>query len=260
MWRGFCDYLFFGCIKLIKYHGLPITPETAAIKAVHRGHAFVSFRHKDQLNVAVSQSQSFAIDNGAFTAWRSGESIKDWSPFYDWALDCLKIPNCDWAVIPDIIDGTETDNDAMLNDCPLPKWSSVPVFHMHESLDRLCRLMADYPRIAIGSSGEFSSVGCWDWWLRINKIMRVACDSDGRPLVKMHGLRMLDESVFTKIPLSSADSTNIGQNIGIDKNWTGSYQPRTKEGRALNMRERIEHLNSAQKYDFNAIGENLCLF
>lgn len=245
---------------MIKYHGLPITAESVAIKAIHAGHAFVSFRHKEQLNIAVSQSQSFAIDNGAFTAWRSGNPITDWAPFYDWALGCFKIPNCDWAVIPDIIDGNEADNDAMLKDCPLPRWQSVPVYHMHESLDRLTRLASDYPRIALGSSGDYSSVGSKDWWGRMHEMMRVVCDTDGKPLVKMHGLRMLDENVFRKLPLASADSTNIGQNVGIDKNWTGSYQPRTKEGRALNMRERIEFYNSAQFYDFNAIGENLCLF
>ena len=245
---------------MIKYHGLPITPESAADKAVHRGHAFVSFRHKDQLNIAVSKSQSFAIDNGAFTAWRSGNPITDWTPFYDWALDCLKIPNCDWAVMPDIIDGNEADNDAMLRDCPLPKWSSVPVYHMHESLDRLGRLASDYPRIALGSSGSFSNVGSREWWARIEEMMRVVCDSDGRPLVKMHGLRMLNPEVFTKIPLSSADSTNIGQNVGIDKNWSrGNYQPRTKELRALNMRELIEWDNSAQKYEFGNRVANLCL-
>ena len=54
---------------MIHYHGLPITPATAAIKAVESGHAFVSFAHPEQLNVAVEVCQSFAIDNGAFSAW-----------------------------------------------------------------------------------------------------------------------------------------------------------------------------------------------
>lgn len=243
---------------MIKYHGLPITPETVAIKAVKGGHAFVSFRHKDQLSIAVSESQSFAIDNGAFTAWKSGNPVKDWRPFYDWAADCLNLPNCDWAVIPDVIDGSESDNDAMLRDCPLPKWLSVPVFHMHESLDRLTRLMSDYPRIALGSSGEFSEVNSMMWWSRMDEIMRVVCSNDGKPLIKMHGLRMLNPQVFTKLPLASADSTTIGRNVGIDKNWTGSYQPKTKESRAMIMRERIESYNSAQHYKFE--NYNLCLF
>lgn len=38
---------------MIHYHGLPITPETAAIEAIKGGHAFVSFRHPEQLRLAV---------------------------------------------------------------------------------------------------------------------------------------------------------------------------------------------------------------
>ena len=53
---------------MIHYHGLPITPATAAAKAVEAGHAFVSFAHADQLGVAVECCQSFAVDNGAFSA------------------------------------------------------------------------------------------------------------------------------------------------------------------------------------------------
>lgn len=246
---------------MIHYHGLPITPATAANEAVKQGHAFVSFAHKDQLGIAVNVAQSFAIDNGAFSAWKSGNPVQDWQPFYDWAFDCLKYPHCDFAVIPDIIDGSESDNDAMLLDCPLPKHAATPVYHMHESLDRLERLAADYPRICLGSSGEFSNVGSPEWWCRMDEMMRVACDTNGRPLVKMHGLRMLNPKVFSKIPLSSADSTNIGRNIGIDKHWSsGNHLPPTKEMRAAVMRSRIEHYNSANFYEKQSNGANLCLF
>ena len=246
---------------MIHYHGLPITPATACYEAIKQGHAFISFMHKDQLDIAVSVCQSFAIDNGAFTAWKSGNPITDWQPFYDWAVDCLMYPSCDFAVIPDIIDGSEADNDEMLRDCPLPKFNSVPVYHMHESLSRLERLAADYPRIALGSSGDFGKVGDLKWWSRIDEMMRITCDKDGRPIVKMHGLRMLNPSVFTKLPLSSADSTNIGRNVGIDKKWkNGNYLPPTKEMRAVVMRSRIESFNSSSKYVFNSIGIEQCLF
>jgi hypothetical protein len=246
---------------MIPYFGLPITPTTAAYHAIKSGHAFVSFAHKDQLKEAVSHSQSFAIDNGAFSAWRSGNPVRDWEPFYDWAEWCLKFPHCDFAVIPDVIDGRESDNDAMLNDCPLPKWNSAPVYHMHESLDRLARLASDYPRICLGSSGSYSTIGTNEWWHRMDEMMGVVCDKDGRPLVKMHGLRMLNPDVYTKIPLASADSTNIGRNIGIDKSWTGTHIPPTKETRALNMRAEVEHYNaSANNYVNQSRGSNLCLF
>lgn len=245
---------------MIHYHGLPITPATAAYEAVKQGHAFVSFAHKQQVGVAIEVCQSFAVDNGAFSAWKSGSPITDWSPFYDWAIDCLKYPHCDFAVIPDIIDGSESDNDIMLLDCPLPKHSATPVYHMHESLDRLERLAADYPRICLGSSGEFSNVGSPEWWYRMDEMMSVVCDKDGFPLVKMHGLRMLNPNIFSKLPLESADSTNIARNIGIDSAWKGAYTPPTKEMRAAVMRSRIESVNSANFYEKQSVGANLCLF
>ena len=47
---------------MIHYHGLPITPATAACAAVKGGHAFVSFRYADQLSLAIDVCQSFAVD------------------------------------------------------------------------------------------------------------------------------------------------------------------------------------------------------
>ena len=56
---------------------------------------------------------------------------------------------------------------------------------------------------------------------------------------------MLDPNVYTKFPFASADSTNIGRNIGIDQAWNGAYtRGITKEARALLMRQRIESYQS----------------
>ena len=241
---------------MIHYHGLPITPATAAIKAVEAGHAFVSFAHPEQLNVAVEVCQSFAIDNGAFSAWKSGSPITDWSEFYLWAESCKRIPSCDFAVIPDVIDGSESDNDALVAEWPLPKWFGAPVWHMHESFNRLERLAHNYPRICLGSSGEYATIGTQQWWQRISQAMRVICNDEGQPLVKLHGLRMLNPAIFTKFPFSSADSTNIGRNIGIDKSWKGNYMPPTKEARAMVMRSRIEAHNSPAVWSFNVPDNN----
>ncbi len=234
---------------MIHYQGLPITPETAAIAAIRAGHAFVSFRTPAQLAAAVSVCQSFAIDNGAFSAWREGQPVKDWSAFYAWAESCKRIPSCDFAVVPDVIDGGEADNDALLAEWPLPKWFGAPVWHMHESLDRLERLASAWPRICLGSSGEFEVVGTAAWWRRIAQAMRVVCNDAGEPLVRLHGLRMLNPEVFSRLPFASADSTNIGRNIGIDQAWRGTYPPATKEGRAAVMRERIESVNAPARWD-----------
>jgi len=242
---------------MIHYHGLPITPATAAAKAIEAGHAFVSFAHKDQLGVAVELCQSFAIDNGAFSAWRGGNAVTDWSGYYAWAEQCRRVPSCDFAVIPDVIDGDEAANDALLDEWPLPLWFGAPVWHMHETLDRLERLALQYPRVCVGSSGHFAVVGTPSWRVRMGDAMRVVCDREGRPLIKLHGLRMLNPRVFTRFPFASADSTNIGRNVGIDKNWSkGHYLPPTKEARAQVMRQRIETHNAPAQFNFE---EDLCL-
>ena len=236
---------------VIHYHGLPITPSTAAVRAVDAGHAFVSFAHPDQLNVAVECCQSFAIDNGAFSAWRAGRPVADWSAFYAWAAQCKRIPSCDWAVIPDVIDGSEADNDALLSEWPLPKWFGAPVWHLHESMARLERLANAWPRVCIGSSGEYATIGTPHWWAQMSRAMRVVCNDDGQPLVKLHGLRMLNPEVFSRFPFASADSTNIARNIGIDQTWRGNYMPPTKEMRAQVMRSRIESQNAPPRWSFS---------
>ena len=241
---------------MIHYQGLPIPPATAAHKAIEAGHAFVSFAHPVQLSIAVQVCQSFAIDNGAFSAWKSGNPVTDWSDFYSWAGECKKIPACDFAVIPDVIDGDEAANDALLNEWPLPRWFGAPVWHMHESFKRLERLANAYPRICIGSSGEFATVGNAMWWSRMSQSMRVICDDAGRPACKLHGLRMLDPRVFSRLPFASADSTNIGRNVGIDSHWrTGNYPPPTKEMRAAVMRSRIEAHNAPSTWGFTIPAE-----
>lgn len=228
---------------MIHYHGAPITPTTAAYRVWRGRHAFVSFAHPGQITLAAEVCQSFALDNGAFSVWKAGRTV-DWRLYYRWVDKWKSHPGCDFAIIPDLIDGSEEDNDRLLSD-----WShgqfGVPVWHMHESLDRLTRLCGEWPRVAIGSSGAYSVVGNSRWWDRMTEAMNVICRHNGRPTCKIHGLRMLNPSIFQYLPLGSADSTNVARNIGIDSKWSGTYQPSNKEVRALIIAERIEHWNSA---------------
>ena len=235
---------------MIPYPGLPITPAEAALAAITGGHAFVSFRYPDQLGIAVEVCQSIALDNGAFSAFMAGEPVEDWRPFYEWAEAARRLPNCDFAVIPDVIDGSEADNDALVAEWPLPKWFGAPVWHLHESLGRLERLAASFPRICLGSSGEYVQLKTVAWWGRMAQAMRVLCNDAGEPLCKIHGLRMLDPDVFTRFPFASADSTNIARNIGIDQTWRGNYMPPNKPTRAAVMRARLEAHNAPARYDF----------
>lgn len=234
---------------MIHYHGLPITPQTAALAAINGGHAFISYKYPDQLSLALDVCQSFAVDNGAFSSWKSGKPVSDWSGYYEWVAELHRYPAFDFAVIPDVIDGSESDNDALIDEWPwkVGKALSVgaPVWHMHETLGRLERLAYKYPRVCIGSSGEFETVGNASWWTRMADAMNIICDKSGRPITKLHGLRMLNPDVFSRLPLSSADSTNIAQNVGIDSAWRGTYTPPTKDARAMLMRQRIESVNGA---------------
>lgn len=237
---------------MIPYHGFPATPATAAVRVANAGHIFISTRYMSQLTIALEVAQSFALDNGAFSAWRSGEPITDWSEFYQWVAELHRYPQFDFAVIPDVIDGDEAANDALLAEWPWKESAphiGAPVWHLHESLERLDRMVSNWPRICLGSSGEYAQVGTPKWWRRIAEAMNVICDKDGRPCAKIHGLRMLDPEIFTKLPLASADSTNIAQNIGIDSAWRGTYTPPTKEARAMIMRERIEAHQSLTFWD-----------
>jgi hypothetical protein len=130
---------------------------------------------------------------------------------------------------------------------------AVPVWHLHESLDRLdylirCAEACVYERVALGSSGRWSTPGTDEWWLRMEEVREVACDSDGYPRVKLHGLRMLNPTIFAHIPLASADSCNVARNIGLDVKWTGPMQPLTERTRALVLAERIERHASAKRW------------
>ena len=232
---------------MIHYHGLPITPATCAVAAINGGHAFVSFRHPDQLTIALDCASSFALDNGAFSAWRSGKPVTDWSQYYEWVAELKLYPQFDFAVIPDVIDGDEKANDDLLKQWPwihANRSIGAPVWHLHESLDRLNRLSLGWPRVCLGSSGEYAQIGTQKWWNRMAEAMNTICNRDGLPSCKIHGLRMLDPKVYTQFPFASADSTNIGRNIGIDSAWRGTYTPPTKESRATMMRMRIESLQA----------------
>lgn len=233
---------------MIHYHGLPMTPSLAVLRAMHGHHAMVSFERPDQIAEATEVCQTIALDNGAFSAWRSGKP-HDFEAYQNWVGDWLRHPAVDWCVIPDVIDGTEQQNDELLAAWAHPAALSVPVYHLHESMERLTRLVdGTYPRLALGSSGRFANPGSTSWWERIAEVMRVVCDSDGRPRVKLHGLRMLNPAIFSHVPLASADSCNVARNIGIDSKWTGTYTPNSKITRAIVMIDRIEAHASARRW------------
>lgn len=73
---------------------------------------------------------------------------------------------------------------------------------------------------------------------------------------------MLDPTLFSHLPLSSAGSCNVARNIGIDQAWTGPYVPASKSVRAIILMDRIESHASAYRWcaDSAGVQQNLDLF
>lgn len=235
---------------MIHYHGTPFSGELSARLALRGKHAMVSFFRDDDIETVAEVCQSFALDNGAFSAWKSGKPL-DVPAYLAWADKWLKHPGCDFALAPDVIDGTEKQNDELLAGVDD---RFVPVWHLHESLDRLERLSSSWRRVALGSSGKYAIIGTPQWWGRISEAMEIVTDEDGMPVCKLHGLRMLDPVVSAHIPFASADSTNVARNVGIDSRWNGAYMPKSKQMRAMLLIDRIESHASAHRWNDEASG------
>jgi hypothetical protein len=247
---------------MIHYHGGPVSPLTAAVQLWTRRHAFVSFERPEQIGLAAEICQSYAADNGAFSKWRKGEGRVDLSAYAEWIRKWMCHPGFDFCIIPDVIDGTEEENDLFISHWQqmsgVPLWLSVPVWHLHEPLERLKRLCADFPRVGLGSSGQYAQVNTREWWNRMGDAMDFICDEQGRPPCKLHGLRMLNPTVFSHLPLASADSVNAAFNSGVDTAWSGPYDPLTRDMRVQVMAHRIEcHASAARWTRTRGIQPNL---
>lgn len=228
---------------MIHYHGTPCGGKREDVARFLAGrHALIPWVRPEDIGTAAEVCQSFCLDNGAFTAWKSGEPITDWSGYYEWVDTWRRHPGFDWAIIPDVIDGTEEDNDSLLAEWPYEE-CGVPVWHLHESFERLERLVSAYPRICLGSSGQWANPGTDGWWNRMSEAMEAACDEHGRPRAKLHGLRMLDPAIFHRLPLASADSTNAVRNANLPR--FGMYAAPNLSTRMGIIAERIEAHQSA---------------
>lgn len=238
---------------MIHYHGTPVSGPSQNKSRFLRGrHALVSFAYPVDLPVVAEVCQSFVLDNGAFTAWKGGEKIDELG-YYAWVDTWHKHPGFDWALIPDVIDGGEKENDEMLLRWPQSlSHVGVPIWHVHEGVSRLQRLCDQYSTVALGSSGEYKNPGSAIWWTRMKHVMGVICDKHGHPPARLHGLRMLAPKVFRRLPLASADSTNASVNAG-SKGRFGMYTPVDAWQRAEVIAGRIEQFNSAPAFDPNFV-------
>jgi hypothetical protein len=148
------------------------------------------------------------FDNGAFSTWRRGNKF-DEEGFIEWVRPILSHPH--WAVVPDVIEGGESENDAMLERWQLGKEFGAPVWHLHESIPRLIHLSETWQKVCLGSSGAYAVIGTPAWCNRMDKAFN-ALAARHAVMPWIHGLRMLGQIGFDW-PLASADSTNVAQNF-----------------------------------------------
>lgn len=228
---------------MIHYHGTPIGGTRHGVEEFLFGRAaLVPFPRPEDMPIACEVCTSVVIDNGAFSVWTKGLTL-DVAGYMRFVEEWHRHPAVAWSLIPDVIEGSEAENDAMLADWP-KSIPGVPVWHYHESLSRLEKLSYEWPIVALGSSGEWKTPGTKSWKERTAEAMRVLCDEKGRPRCKLHGLRMLRASILKLIPLSSADSTNVARNG--DRVFAA---PTRTQRMAVNAR-RIEAVQSASHYRF----------
>jgi hypothetical protein len=201
------------------YHGTPITPRAKLLELAGRSFC-VPWPSPGDLEVCHEIGESVMLDNGAFTIWRKQREGKpiparlipasqgDWSSYYAWAEPWLDY-HTTWAIIPDVIDGDAEANDALISEWPFGD-RGVPVWHMHEPVDRLLALAGEWPRVAIGSSGAYADVGTVRWHVRMTDAMDQLCGDGPTPtwLHMLRGLNLADGPY----PFASADSTDIARN------------------------------------------------
>ena len=196
------------------YHGTPVGGKRIkAIEFIESRFVLIPWKRPEDLQFAMDYSKGFIVDNSAFSFWSSGE-VPKWEKYVLWVNELHRHPRFEFAIIPDVIDGTTKENNYLID-----WWQRVakgipacPVWHLHESIDRLVWLAFNWERVAIGSSGQWSNPGQSDgWWDRMDEAWNAICVK-GMPIAKIHGLRMLRRDIIERYPFASCDSTNAVQN------------------------------------------------
>lgn len=193
---------------MMHYHGTPITPISVLYELKGRNFC-VSHAHPADVERCHRIGQSVMLDNGAFSAWKSGRAT-DWAAFYAWCDRWFDYPTT-WAIPPDVIDAGSQEQDALLREWPHGKRQAAPVWHMDEPIPRLCRLVDDgWARVCIGSTAEYAVVLSDAWQRRMDETWNVLIRTFART-PPIHMLRGMQCSGL-RWPFASVDSTDIAQN------------------------------------------------
>lgn len=195
----------------IHYHGTPITPVSKFMELTGK-HFCVSHSRTTECKRAHKYGQSVMLDNGAFSKWKSGKNT-DWNKYYIWTDIWLDYPTT-WAVIPDEIEGNEEVQNELIKQWPHGD-RGAPVWHMHESINRLLHLLDEWPKVCFGSSAQYSIVGTDSWRRRIDEAF-AEINKRHKRTPWIHMLRGM-QCVKWQYPFASVDSTDIARNHSKNK-------------------------------------------
>jgi hypothetical protein len=188
------------------YHVTPITPERV-LRALAGRYFLISYARPDQAALVERIAAGIVYDNSAFQAFTLGRT-PDWPAFEAWVEPRLDRPGR-WAVIPDVIDGGEDEQERLIELWGLGH-RGAPVWHSAESIERLLRLIAaGWPRICIGSSGAHWQIGSPSWLHRMGEVREALAGLDALP--DIHLLRGASQAARFEF-LASADASTLGQN------------------------------------------------
>jgi hypothetical protein len=205
---------------VIHYHGTPISP-VARLYELAGAHFCVSYMAPKDVKRCHEIGQSVMLDNGAFSVWKRG-ATPDWHGYYKWSDQWLDCPTT-WAIIPDIVEADEGAQDALIEEWP-HGFQGSPVWHLHESCDRLLRLIDHWPRVCMGSSAQYSVPLSDPWRRRMDEAWNAIAAKNARtPYIHMlRGMACSGE----RWPFASVDSTDIARNHNRPQNTPRAMRDR----------------------------------
>ena len=225
----------------VHYHGLPITPNEALLSLPPCSFC-VSHAHPYQVATAHQLGERVMMDNGAFSKFKSGKKT-DWPAFYDSCEPWLQHPNT-WAVIPDEINAGSQIQDALLKEWPHGE-KGAPVWHTTEPIERLLKLLDEWPRVCIGAEGEYYQIPGDAFCERMDEAWEEITKRH-RWTPNIHMLRGMQLTKLNRWPFASVDSTDVARNHHraentaprMVKRWgaaniTRVFCPSYKQGRLL---------------------------
>lgn len=227
-------------------HGGPHWGPIDVYKALYQnGWGLVSFNRPHLLKKMATLDTKIVLDNGAYSTWRSkknepGFNWDDhWTKFYLWVNQWFY--RIEWFIIPDVIEGTEEENDRLVSRVPSSlRDKAVPVWHSTESLERLVKLCKEYKLVAIGLCGEHYMPNSKIALARLTEVFNKIYIEEGLLDAKIHGLRMLNGTIMGNYPFHSCDSSSVAINVPKTKTHIPSIECKLK--RTAIIRAAIEQV------------------